>query len=114
MSREDLVIVWTAVGDRAAADDLADRLVDAHLAACVQIVSGLTSVYRWQGRVERSAEFQLAIKARADAFPAIEALLREHHPYDVPEIVAAPVVHVSRDYRAWLLDATSGGRSNES
>ncbi len=87
------------------ADDarqLADGLVADRHAACVNILPGLTSVYGWQGRVESAAESLLLIKTRAANFPALELYIKARHPYDVPEIIAIPVLAGSAEYLAWL------------
>ena len=102
----DPIIVYTSVGDDAAATALADRLVGDGLAACVQIVPGVRSVYRWNDEVRHDGELQLVIKATAARFDAIEALLRRIHPYELPEIVAVPVVRGSAAYLAWIADAS--------
>ena len=81
------VIVVTTVGDRAAADRIARTLVEARLAACVQIVPGLQSIYRWQGAIEEASEIQLIAKTPRARAEALAARLREIHPYEVPEIV---------------------------
>ncbi len=105
------IVAWTTVRDLATAEALAERLVGAHLSACVQIVPAVRSVYRWNGAVERADEVQLQIKSRASLFSAIEALFRAHHPYELPELVAIPVSAISRDYLAWLADETAAAGS---
>ncbi|WP_443749177.1 divalent-cation tolerance protein CutA [Asticcacaulis solisilvae] len=82
---------------------LARRLVEARLAACVQ-THPIASTYAWQGEIETSAEIMLTAKTVADKLAAIEALVKKHHSYDVPEILAQPVVWVSTEYEAWLRD----------
>ena len=103
----DAIFVYTTVADDAAATALADRLVGEGLAACVQIVPGVRSVYRWDGDVMHDGELQLVIKASAARFDAIENLLRRVHPYDLPEIVAVPVVRGSAEYLAWIADTSA-------
>lgn len=100
------IVAFTTAPDAATAEALARRLVDARVAACVQVVPGLRSVYRWQGDVAVDDEVQLVVKTTADRFDAVDALVREHHPYAVPELVAVPAVRGSADYLAWLRDAT--------
>jgi periplasmic divalent cation tolerance protein len=84
--------------------ELARRLVEARLAACVTRLPGAHSTYRWEGVVETAAEELLLIKTTAAAYGAVEAALREHHPYDVPEILALPVAAGLSDYLRWLGD----------
>jgi periplasmic divalent cation tolerance protein len=81
---------------------LANVLVHARLAACVQILGPITSVYHWQGEVETGQEWQLCIKSRQDLYPDVERLIRENHPYEVPEILAVPIVAGSEAYLAWM------------
>ncbi len=103
----DALLICTTVADRATADALAERLVGERLAACVQIVPGVRSVYRWQGAVQHDDEIQMVIKTRAAAFDAVERCLRTHHPYELPEIVAVPVVRGSAAYLGWIAEQTS-------
>ncbi len=101
-ARPASIVVYTTVGDEATAATLADRVVAARLAACVQIVPRVHSVYRWQGAIRHDDETQLVIKTTAARYDALATLLRDDHPYDVPEIVAVPVVDGSRAYLDWI------------
>ncbi|MCC6167063.1 MAG: divalent-cation tolerance protein CutA [Caldilineaceae bacterium] len=98
--------VFTTVDSEENAHAIAEALVGRQLAACVQIVGPITSIYRWQGEVETSSEWLCLIKSRADLFPALEALVTQLHPYDVPEILALPVTAASKPYLAWLTRET--------
>jgi periplasmic divalent cation tolerance protein len=98
-------LVVTTVGDREAALRLARALVDARLAACVQIVDGLRSIYRWQGAIEDATECQLIAKTPPSRAEALVARLRELHPYEVPEIVTLDG-RASAAYGAWLVAET--------
>ena len=89
------------------AEALADRLVGEGLAACVGLLPGLRSVYRWKGVVERSHEVQLVAKTGDAALPRLLARIAELHPYDVPEIVALDVAHSHAPYAAWVESETS-------
>jgi periplasmic divalent cation tolerance protein len=84
------------------AETIARALVEERLAACVQIVGPITSVYRWQGAIETSEEWQCWAKSRAELYPRIEQSIRRLHPYEVPEILAMPVVAGTESYLAWL------------
>jgi periplasmic divalent cation tolerance protein len=99
-------LVLTTVGDQEAAERIARALVEARLAACVQIVPGLRSIYRWQGAIEDAAECQLIAKAPRARAEALAARLREIHPYEVPEIVTIEGC-ASAAYGAWLLAETT-------
>lgn len=90
------------------ADRLARALVDERLAACVQALPGVRSTYVWQGAVESADEVLLLIKTRTDLFDALTARVEELHPYDVPEVVAVPLTHISAAYAGWLADALGG------
>lgn len=96
------VEIRTTAPDRETAQRIARRLVEDRLAACVQIVGPIESVYRWQGAIETSHEWLCLIKARRDQFEAIAAAIRQSHPYEVPEILALPVVEGSPDYLRWM------------
>jgi periplasmic divalent cation tolerance protein len=103
----DFVQVTTAVGDRGAADRLAAALVERRLAACVQIVGPVRSVYRWKDQVEQGDEWLCLIKSTGDRFSALEAAIRELHSYECPEIIATPITAGSDGYLAWLREQTS-------
>ena len=110
MSNE-AILVYTTVADHDAASGLAELLVEQRLAACVHIVPGIRSIYRWRGEVHRDDEVQLVIKAPASRFELIAALLREHHPYELPEIVAVRVDRGAQEYLEWIADACPTARS---
>jgi periplasmic divalent cation tolerance protein len=104
----DALLVLTTVADRADGAALARALVERRLAACVNIGSPVDSLYHWRGRIETGTEIPLTIKTRADLYPNIEAAILELHPYDVPEIVAIPIVKGHAAYIDWLIDETTG------
>lgn len=87
---------------------IADALVEDQLAACVQVLPQMESVYRWQGKVERQKEFLLIAKTTANSFDELEKRVRDLHSYDTPEIVAVPIVAGSDPYLAWLAANSSG------
>jgi periplasmic divalent cation tolerance protein len=97
------VIVLTTVGPEFDARALAHALVEAQLAACVNIVERIHSVYRWEGRVQDDAEQLLIIKTADTRLDALREELFKRHPYDVPEFVVLPVASTSEAYGAWLL-----------
>ena len=98
-------MVSTTVGSEAEARATARALVEARLAACVQITP-VASVYRWDGLVEEAAEHLLLCKIAAADFSAVEAAIRARHGYDVPEIVMVEIAAGSAAYLAWLAEAT--------
>jgi periplasmic divalent cation tolerance protein len=99
--------ITTAAGSRDEADRIATTLVDRRLAACVQIVGPVRSVYRWQGAIEHSEEWLCQIKTTDVLFAAVEGAIREVHSYDCPEIIATPIVDGSEAYLKWLAEQTS-------
>jgi len=104
---DELVLVLCTVPDEATAQNLAKGLVEERLAACVNAIPGLTSVYRWQGKVEIDSEVQLLIKTRRGRFDELAKWLEANHPYDVPEIIALAAEQVSDSYLAWAVEQTS-------
>jgi periplasmic divalent cation tolerance protein len=92
----------TTVDSRDAAAGIADALVRERLAGCVQVAGPISSTYWWNGAVESAEEWLCLIKTRQALFPEVEAAIRAVHPYDVPEILAIPVVAGGRDYLGWL------------
>lgn len=96
--------VTTTLDSREAADRLASLLVEARLAACAQVTGPVASTYRWQGRTEHAAEWSCALKTTLARLPALEARIRAEHPYQVPEIVAVPIVAGDPAYLAWIED----------
>lgn len=101
------VIVLTTVGANFNARELARTLVEERFAACVNIVPGVTSIYRWQERVDEDGEQLLIIKTVDDNLHGLREALLAGHPYDVPEFVVLPIASVSDDYGAWLLESTT-------
>jgi periplasmic divalent cation tolerance protein len=95
-------IVLTTTDSPDSADRIAQTLVGRRLAACVNLIPNLTSVYRWQGTVETASEILLLIKTSVEQLPALEAALREIHTYEVPEFVVLPVESGSKLYLEWL------------
>jgi len=102
------LIAITTLPDREAALVLAGRLVELRVAACVNVLAPCTSVYRWQGKVETAQEVPLLVKTTAAAYPELERAIVEHHPYELPEIVAVPVVNGLPAYLQWVADETRG------
>lgn len=89
------------------AEALAKRLVASRLAACVNIVPGLTSVYEWKGKVESDAELLLLAKTTQARYRDLENALRDAHPYELPEIVCVPIVGGLSGYLEWIKDAVT-------
>jgi periplasmic divalent cation tolerance protein len=94
------VITTTATHDEA--EIIGRALVEEHLAACSQILGPITSIYRWEGQIETSQEYQCWAKSRRELYGQIEAAIRRLHPYKVPEILAIPIAAGSESYLKWL------------
>ena len=105
-------IVLTTLGADADAAALARTLVEERLAACVNILPAMRSVYRWQGKVEQEREQQLVIKTASDRVPALEARLRQLHPYELPEFLVLEVAGGSEAYLAWVGESAHPPRAS--
>lgn len=99
-------LVLCTCPDQESARHIAERLVKERLAACVSLLPGLTSVYRWQGALQCEAEVLLLIKTVAGQFAPLTETLREMHPYEVPEIIALPIAAGLADYLTWVRTCT--------
>ncbi|MCI0392426.1 MAG: divalent-cation tolerance protein CutA [Acidobacteria bacterium] len=98
----DPLVVLTTVEKLEDGERLARLLLERELAACVQILPPMVSIYRWQGNVEQSSEFLLLIKTTREVYPRLEASIKENHSYQTPEIVALPIEAGSSEYLGWL------------
>ena len=105
---QEFILVYVTAGSPAEGDRLARALVEERLAACVNRIAPVQSVYRWQGKVEQSEEELLIVKTRKALFAALESRVRELHSYSVPEIIAVPIVDGSEGYLRWLGEQLSG------
>jgi periplasmic divalent cation tolerance protein len=105
----DKRIVLTTAGSSEEAHKIARHLVEHQLAACVNIIPRMESVYRWQGKVESNAEWLLLIKTTAEKFPNVRDAIRELHSYDLPECVAIAVEDGSAEYLDWIGESISAG-----
>jgi periplasmic divalent cation tolerance protein len=103
----DTIIVLTNMPDRAAALALAQLLVEQRAAACVNVLGECSSVYRWQGKIETATEVPVLIKTRQAIYPRLEALIKQQHPYELPEIIAVPLISGLPAYLAWISSETT-------
>jgi periplasmic divalent cation tolerance protein len=101
----DFQIVLSTCADREQAERIAHRLVEQQLAACVNILPGVQSIYRWQGKVESAGEVLMVIKTGADLVPEVELTIASLHSSEVPEFLILPVFGGSHAYLAWLRDS---------
>lgn len=98
----DYIQLITTTDKKDIAETIARTLVERRLAACAQIVGPITSVYHWQGKIETAQEWQCVVKSRGELYASIERAIRELHPYQVPEILALPVLAGSEAYLHWI------------
>jgi periplasmic divalent cation tolerance protein len=101
----DKRIVLSTTGSREEGEKIAHALVERRLAACVNLVGPIASVYRWQERVERAEEFLLIIKTTAESFPDVRDAIQELHSYELPECIALPIEAGSAEYLDWISDS---------
>ena len=104
----ELIEVHTTFAKIIDATEICRKLVDEKLAACAQMIPGVTSIYYWDGRTRRDSELLVLIKTTKDAWPALRDRLKELHPFDEPEIIAVPVTDSSASYAQWVADYISG------
>ena len=98
----EAIVVFCTCPDEKTAVRLAKGLLESHTAACVNVLPGIRSIYRWRGAISEDSEVLMVIKSLASCFEELESWLLEHHPYEVPEIVALPADRVTADYLAWI------------
>ncbi len=102
---KDLLMVYCTCPDHDAAINMANGIIDTGLAACVNIVPGLTSIYRWQGERQQGTEELLLIKTTVGVYSALEKHISESHPYELPEIIAVPIKVGLPKYLAWVSES---------
>jgi periplasmic divalent cation tolerance protein len=98
----DYLLILCTCPNKESATLVANKLVENRLAACVNILPGLTSVYFWKNQVESDEEHLLLIKSTAALYQEVERTIVEHHPYELPESIAVPIVDGLSDYLAWI------------
>ena len=104
---DNQLVVWITVPSREVGLQIAKELVENRLAACVNILPGILSVYQWQGKIERGDELLLLAKTRSSLFETLAVTVKRIHPYDVPEVIAMPIVAGSDEYLAWINEETA-------
>ena len=102
----DSIVILVTAGSEAEAEKIATALVEEQLAACVNILSPIRSIYCWEGKVVDDREWLLLIKTRAARFAAVEARVKALHSYQVPEVIALPIVAGAEGYMRWLRGET--------
>lgn len=102
----EFVVVFITAPGMEEAEKIAGKIVEEKLAGCVNIVNGIRSIYSWKGKIEDDPEVLMIAKTRKDLFDSLKKRVMELHSYDVPEVIAVPVVQGSEDYLNWLRDVT--------
>lgn len=102
MASTEHILVLSTMPDEAVANEIAETLVDDGLAACVNILPGITSVYRWQDKIEKDRELLLYIKTTNKVYKKVEETIQRLHPYELPEIIAVPIERGLGDYLEWV------------
>jgi periplasmic divalent cation tolerance protein len=102
------ILVLTQLPDRASAEALARALVESRLAACVSVGAPVESLYHWRGEIETAQEVPVVIKTAARRYATVESEIRARHPYELPEILAVPVIDGFEPYLAWIAAETGG------
>ncbi len=105
----DFIQVTTTTETAEDARRIAEVLVESRLAACVQVSGPISSTYRWQGKIETASEWRCVVKTRRDLYDRVEGAIRDAHPYDVPEVLATPIIAGSAAYLRWLDDEVLDG-----
>lgn len=104
----DAILIYCNVPDEAVAEKVAKTLIERELAACINLFPKIRSIYRWQGKVEEATEHTLVIKTLAKNYATIESIIVELHPYEVPEVIAIPIVQGLPAYLTWLAKESAG------
>jgi len=112
MPKDDYIIVFNTCNSAEIASSIAETLVSKKLAACVNIVKGIESVYQWQGKIEHDQEILLIIKTRQSLFSQLEQAIQELHNYELPEIIAVPLSSGEKNYLNWIQSATLATEQN--
>jgi len=100
------LLVLTTMPDHQAAEALAEKILRSNIAACVNILPEMTSIYVWKGKTQHGSENQLIIKTTAARYDALQALISDLHPYELPEIIAVPITHGLPEYLNWVKACT--------
>lgn len=107
MPKTEFCVVYVTTPDNETSERIAAALVEEKLAACVNCVPGVRSLYTWQGKIQNEMEELLVIKTRVKSLDALTGRVKALHPYEVPEVIALPVIGGSREYLDWIEETTS-------
>ncbi len=103
---EKIITIICTVPDFKTGKDIGEKLVSENLISCVNIIPGITSIYRWQGKICSDNEVILFMKSRLSLFDKIDSRVQELHPYDVPEVISMDIDNASNPYHEWILEMT--------
>ncbi|MCA9399240.1 MAG: divalent-cation tolerance protein CutA [Candidatus Omnitrophica bacterium] len=98
-------VVLVTVSDKEEAEYLAHKLLEAKLVACANILDGVNSFFRWQGAIDHASECLMVLKTKVDLFDDLKSAIKNSHSYDVPEIIALPIINGNKDYLDWIEDS---------
>jgi periplasmic divalent cation tolerance protein len=105
----EAIVVMVTCGNSAEAEKIAEALLEDKLVACVNIAGRIRSLFHWQGAIARESESLLLMKTRPECFDRLSRRVRELHSYDVPEVIAMPIMVGNPDYLAWIRESTDAG-----
>lgn len=105
VSKDNPILIVTACASIDEAERIANTLVQEKLVACAQIQGEMTSIYEWNGKIETSKEIPLHLKTTSEHWEAVKRVISSLHSYEVPEIIATPIIEITPEYHQWLLDA---------
>jgi periplasmic divalent cation tolerance protein len=105
-AKTQTIVVLVTASSEAEATKIGQAVVEDGVAACANIVPNLTSLFRWDGKLLKEQEVLIVLKSRLDLFRDLEAVIRRHHSYEVPEIIALPIIEGSASYLKWIIEST--------
>lgn len=109
MENSDLIVIYVTAPTADEADQISRMLIERRQAACVNVIAGATSYFRWEGKARKDAEWLLVIKTRQILFDTVSATVKECISYSIPEIIALPIIHGTTDILSWIQSETEEG-----
>ncbi len=100
--KEEYIQIFTTIENKEDAEKIAKSLIEKRLAGCIQIIGPISSIYWWKNKIETSQEWLCIIKSKKNLYEEIEKSIKEIHPYEIPEIIAMPIISGNKDYLKWL------------
>jgi len=107
MKADDYIVIMSTVSSQLEAGRIGEELVNRRLAACVNVIPSVTSYYRWGGNAQIGKELVVLIKTRTSNYKAVEAIIKEHHSYELPEVLALPILDGDEPYLKWIDECSS-------